>query len=83
MAGGRRAGGLLLPLSVGRLRRFGAGRDARYCQVTITKADATVVEADLDVLDEQGEVILEVTGLRMGSGASKSSERDACSPTGC
>jgi acyl transferase domain-containing protein/NAD(P)-dependent dehydrogenase (short-subunit alcohol dehydrogenase family)/acyl carrier protein len=76
LAGGRRAGGLLLPLSVSRLRRFGDGRDVRYCQVTITKADATAVEADLDVLDEHGEAVLEVTGLRMGSGASKSSERE-------
>ncbi len=75
LVGGRRDG-LLLPLSVGRLRRFGAGRDARYCHVTVTKADASAIEADLDVLDEHGEVVLEVTGLRMGSGASKSSERE-------
>ncbi len=46
----------MLPLSVGRVRRFGAGRDARYCLVTITKADATVDQADLEVLDERGDV---------------------------
>ena len=39
-------------------------------------ADATAVEADLEVLDAHGEVVLEVSGLRMGSGASKSSERE-------
>ena len=71
-----RSGGLLLPLSVGRLRRFGAGRDARYCHVTVTKADSTAIEADLEVLDENGEVVLEVSRLRMGSGASKSSDRE-------
>ncbi len=76
LVGGRRDGGLLLPLSVGRLRRFGAGRDARYCHVTVTKADSTAIEADLEVLDENGEVVLEVSRLRMGSGASKSSDRE-------
>ena len=32
---GRTDGGLLLPLSVTRLRRFGPGRDARYCLARI------------------------------------------------
>ncbi len=48
-----RSGGLLLPLSIGRLRRFGAGRDARYCHVTVTRADPTAIDADLEVLDEK------------------------------
>ncbi len=77
LVGGRRdSGGLLLPLSVGRLRRFGAGRDARYCHVTVTKADATVIEADLEVLDGNGGVILEISRLRLGSGATKAGERE-------
>ncbi|ORB67817.1 sulfolipid-1 biosynthesis phthioceranic/hydroxyphthioceranic acid synthase [Mycolicibacterium tusciae] len=78
LGGDRRVGqgGLLLPLSVGRLRRFGPGRDARYCLVTVTKADATALEADLEVLDGAGEVVLEVNALRMGSGASKAGERE-------
>jgi acyl transferase domain-containing protein/acyl carrier protein len=76
LIGGRRDGGLMLPLSVGRLRRFGPGRGARFCHVTITKADANAVEANLEVLDDQGGVLLEVSGLRMGSGASKASERE-------
>ena len=78
VGGARRSaglGGLLLPLSIGRLRRFGAGRDARYCHVTVTRADSTAIEADLEVLDGNGEVVLEVSRLRMGSGASKSSDR--------
>ena len=73
---GRRGGGLLLPLSVDRLRRFGAGRDARYCLVTVTKADAAAIEADLEVLDGNGDVVLEVSRLRMGSGATKAGERE-------
>ena len=65
-----------MPLSIGRLRRFGAGRDARYCHVTVTKADSTAIDADLEVLDGNGEVVLEVSRLRMGSGASKSGDRE-------
>jgi len=79
VGGARRSaglGGLLLPLSIGRLRRFEAGGDARYCHVTVTKADSTAIEADLEVLDGNGEVVLEVSRLRMGSGASKSSDRE-------
>ena len=71
-----RDGALMLPLSVGSLRRFGAGRDARYCHATITKADAVEIEADLEILDERGAVILEAAGLRMGSGTTKAGERE-------
>jgi len=73
---GARDGGLLLPLGVGRLQRFGAGRDARYCHVTITKSESTLIEANLEVLDRDGEVILSVTCLRMGTGDTKSGERE-------
>lgn len=76
LGAGRRDGGLLLPLSVGRLRRFGPGRDARYCLVTVTEADSAAIEANLEVLDGAGEVVLEVDALRMGSGASKAGERE-------
>jgi acyl transferase domain-containing protein/acyl carrier protein len=75
-AAGLGGGGLMLPLSAGRLRRFGACGDARYCHVTITAANASAVEADIQVLDAHGGVLLEVTRLRMGSGATKSAERD-------
>ena len=73
---GQREGGLLLPLGVERLQRFGASRDACYCHVTITKSEPTSIEANLDVLDRDGEVILGVTGLRMGTGETKSAERE-------
>ena len=73
---GRRAGGLMLPLSTARLRRHGDCADARYCEVTVTANEATAVQADIAVLDAHGAVLLEVTGLRMGSGATKSAERE-------
>jgi acyl transferase domain-containing protein/acyl carrier protein len=76
LAGGGSDGPLLLPLGVVGLRRFGSGRDARYCHTTITKSDATEILADLEVLDEHGEVVLSVTGLRMGSGTTKAAERE-------
>ena len=34
------------------------------------------VEADLDLLDEAGEVLLTVTGLRLGTGVSEAGQRD-------
>lgn len=73
---GGRDGALMLPLSVGGLCRFGSGRDARYCHATITKADAVEIEADLEILDEHGGIVLEVAGLRMGSGITKAGERE-------
>ena len=69
-------GGLLLPLGVRRLRAYGPTRNARYCYTRVTKADSTGGEADLDVLDEQGTVLLTVRGLRMGTGTSESGERN-------
>ena len=70
------SGGLLLPLGVRRLRAYGPTRNARYCYTRMTKADATGGEADLDVLDEHGTILLTVRGLHMGTGTSESSERD-------
>lgn len=65
---GRQAdGGLLLPLSVRRLRRYGASRVGRYCYVRLVSADASVIETDLSLLDERGTLVLEALGLRMGT----------------
>ncbi|SON63809.1 Mycocerosic acid synthase-like polyketide synthase [Mycobacterium simulans] len=69
-------GGLLLPLSVRRLRAYGSARGARYCYTTVTACGSQGVEADLDVLDEHGDVLLVVRGLQMGTGVSQDSERD-------
>ena len=58
-----------LPLGVRRLRAYGSARTARYCYTRVTKADACGIEADLDVLDQHGTVLLSVQGLRLGTGA--------------
>ncbi|KAA1242445.1 polyketide synthase, partial [Mycobacterium simiae] len=68
-------GGLLLPLGVRRLRAYGPARHARYCYTTVTAAGSGI-EADLDVLDEHGMIVLAVRGLQMGTGISQTSERD-------
>lgn len=69
-------GGLMLPLGVRQLRVYGPLRNARYCYGRITRADATGGEADIDVLDERGAVLLAVRGLRMGTGTTESAERE-------
>ena len=69
-------GGLLLPLSVRRLRVYGSTSNARYCYSQLTRVADAEVEADLDVLDEHGAVLLTVRGLQMGLGISQSNEHD-------
>ena len=69
-------GGLLLPLGVRRLRAYGSSRNARYCYTRVTTADASGVEADLDILDEHGTALLTICGLQLGTGASEASDRD-------
>lgn len=69
-------GGMLLPLGVRALRAYGSTRSAHYCYCRVTEAGAAGVEADIDVLDEQGHVLLTVRGLKMGTGVSQDSERD-------
>ncbi|WP_006241249.1 sulfolipid-1 biosynthesis phthioceranic/hydroxyphthioceranic acid synthase [Mycolicibacterium tusciae] len=65
-----------LPLGIRRLRAYGAARIARYCYTRVTKADNSGVEADLDMLDEHGAVLLAVRGLRLGAAASESGHND-------
>ncbi|OBF51938.1 polyketide synthase [Mycobacterium sp. 852002-53434_SCH5985345] len=62
---------LALPLGLRRLRSHGPARGARYCYTRVTKADASGVEADLEMLDEHGAVLLAVQGLRLGAGAAE------------
>ncbi|OBJ55156.1 polyketide synthase [Mycobacterium asiaticum] len=73
---GAASGGLLLPLSIRRLRAYGPARHARYCYATVTACGAGGVEADLDVVDEHGSVLIAVRGLALGTGASPDSERE-------
>ncbi|MCV7442361.1 type I polyketide synthase [Mycobacterium paraense] len=68
-------GGLLLPLGVRELRIHGSVSSARYCYSRVTAATGGSVEADLDILDKHGTVLLTVRGLQMGTGVSPSGER--------
>jgi polyketide synthase 5 len=76
--GARVAGsaGLLLPLGVRRIRTYASARTANYCYTRVTSADGAALEADIDVLDEHGTVLLIVRGLQLGIGASDSANRD-------
>lgn len=69
-------GVLGLPLGVRRLRSYTAARDAHYCYTRVTKADASGIEADIDVLDEHGAVLLAVRGLQLGTNVSESANKD-------
>ena len=70
------SGGLMLPLGVRRLRAYGSARNARYCYIARDHRTPAGIEADLDVLDEHGTVLLTVQGLQLGTGASESGNRD-------
>jgi polyketide synthase 5 len=69
-------GALMLPLGVRRLRAWASTRNAHYCYVQVTSASASAVEADVELLDEHGAVLLSVTGLRLGTGVSEAGQRD-------
>ncbi|MGH3580653.1 MAG: SDR family NAD(P)-dependent oxidoreductase, partial [Mycobacterium sp.] len=64
------SGSLLLPLGVRKLRAYGSTRNVHYCHARLTSVTSATVEVDLDLLDEDGNVLLAVTGLRLGSGVS-------------
>lgn len=67
---------LALPLGIARLRSHGAARNAHYCYTRLIKADAAELEADLELLDEHGTVLISVHGLRLGTGVSESDRKD-------
>ncbi|MGN6335756.1 sulfolipid-1 biosynthesis phthioceranic/hydroxyphthioceranic acid synthase [Mycobacterium sp.] len=69
-------GVLGLPLGVRRLRSYTAARDASYCYTRVTKVDTSGVEADIDVLDENGTVLLAIEGLRLGTSVSEHANKD-------
>ncbi|HET6733265.1 MAG TPA: sulfolipid-1 biosynthesis phthioceranic/hydroxyphthioceranic acid synthase [Mycobacterium sp.] len=73
---GAASGGMLLPLGVRRLRAYASARNAHYCYSRIVKVDADGIEADLEVLDEHGTVLLSVTGLQLGTGVSEGAQAD-------
>ena len=63
------AGGMLLPVGVRRLRCYQPLRNAHYCLTRVTASRDGVCEADLDILDEAGAVLLTVEGLRLSAAA--------------
>ncbi|BBX88745.1 polyketide synthase [Mycolicibacterium boenickei] len=65
-----------LPLGVRRLRIYRSARNAHYCYTRLTKADTAGIEADIDVLDAEGTVLLSVQGLRLGTSASGNGHDD-------
>lgn len=72
-------GGMVLPLRVRRLRAHPRGapmsRSVHYCHTTVTACGSNV-EADIDVTDEHGAVLLEVRGLVLGTGSSERADRE-------
>lgn len=70
------AGGPTLPMSIRRLRSYGAARSAHYCYTRVIKTDIAEVEADLDVLDEHGLALLTVQGLRLSTATSAEDRQD-------
>lgn len=69
-------GALGLVLGIRLLRAYSAARNVHYCYTRVTKADTSGVEADIDLLDEHGAVLLTVQGLRVGTSASGSGNDD-------
>lgn len=67
---------LALPTGIRRLRAYGSARNARYCYTRVTATDATGIEADIEVLDQHGVVLLVVQGLRFGTGTSETGRKD-------
>ncbi|MET0473235.1 MAG: sulfolipid-1 biosynthesis phthioceranic/hydroxyphthioceranic acid synthase, partial [Mycobacterium sp.] len=69
-------GGLLLPVGVRRLRCYQPTRNAHYCLTRVTESRVGECEADLDVLDQFGNVLLSVEGLRLAGGGSHAEHAD-------
>ena len=64
------SGGLLLPVGVRRLRLHHQARNAHYCLTRVVATRAGECEADIEVMDQSGTVLLTVEGLRMSAGVS-------------
>jgi polyketide synthase 5 len=69
-------GSLLVPLGVRQIRAYASARTAHCCYTRVTQADVAGIEADVDVLDEHGTVLLAVRGLQISTGGSESGNRD-------
>jgi polyketide synthase 5 len=67
---------LALPTGIRRLRAYGSARNARYCYTRVTGVDTTGIEADIEVLDQHGMVLLVVQGLRFATSTSENARKD-------
>ncbi|PIB76228.1 sulfolipid-1 biosynthesis phthioceranic/hydroxyphthioceranic acid synthase [Mycobacterium celatum] len=65
-----------LPQGARRIRVYGPVRNARYCYTRVNKADSTGVEADFELLDENGAVLLTLHGARWGARVSGNVQKD-------
>ena len=68
--------GLLLPVGVRRLRCYQPTRNAHYCLTRVTASRVGECEADLDILDQSGTVLMTVEGLRLAGGVSENDRAD-------
>lgn len=70
------AGGPVQPVGVRRLSRHHPTRAAQYCLTTVTAARADACEADLELLDAAGNVLLSIEGLQLAAGRSEHESAD-------
>ena len=66
---------MALPTGIRRLRAYDSARNARYCRARVTGIDATGIDADLEVLDQRGTVLIDVQGLRLTTGEADQRDR--------
>ncbi|OAN28700.1 polyketide synthase [Mycolicibacterium iranicum] len=71
-----RSGTLMLPLGIRHVRVFRSLRGARYCHICVTEVTPAGVDADLEVLDGDGAVLMSLSGLHLGAGLSASARRE-------
>jgi polyketide synthase 3/4 len=69
-------GGMLLPVGVRRLRCHQPTRNAHYCLVRVVASRPGECEADLEVMDHNGVVLMTVEGLRLAGGGSERDRAD-------
>ena len=65
------SGSLLLPMGVRSLRCHQPTRNAHYCLTRVTSTRPGECEADIDVLDQSGTVLMTVEGLRLAGAVSE------------
>ncbi len=55
---------MFLPAHLGRVRRHADARDTVFSHVTLTRASASAIEADIRICDAAGAICLEIAGFR-------------------